>query len=44
MTEPTLASSAREGIAQGYTDIAVGRTMAPTEAENRFGIEDDTDE
>jgi len=43
-TEPILTPGAKEGIAQGYADVAAGRTMTPAEAKERLGIENDSDE
>jgi metal-responsive CopG/Arc/MetJ family transcriptional regulator len=39
-TEPILTPGAREGVAEGYTDVAVGRTMSTDEARKRLGIDE----
>ena len=39
-TEPILTPAAKERIAEGYSDVAVGRTMSTDEARRRLGIED----
>jgi metal-responsive CopG/Arc/MetJ family transcriptional regulator len=38
-TEPILTPGAREGISEGYADVAAGRTMSMSEAKDRLGIE-----
>ena len=38
-TEPILTSGAQEGVAEGYTDVAAGRTMSTDEARERLGID-----
>jgi len=43
-TEPILTPGAKEGVSQGYADVAAGRTMSVSEAKDRFGIEDDSDQ
>jgi metal-responsive CopG/Arc/MetJ family transcriptional regulator len=43
-TEPILTPGAKEGVSQGYADIAAGRTMSVSEATDRLGIEDDSDQ
>lgn len=43
-TEPILTPGAEEGVAEGYADVTAGRTMSVTEAKDRLGIEDETDE
>lgn len=43
-TEPILTSGAQEGVSQGYADVAAGRTMSISEAKDRLGIEDESDE
>lgn len=39
-TEPLLTPGAREGVAQGYSDVASGRTMSTDEATQRLGIDE----
>lgn len=43
-TEPILTPGAQEGISQGYADVAAGRTIAISEAKDRLGIEDASEE
>ena len=43
-TEPILTPGAQEGVSQGYSDVAAGRTMSISEAKARLGIEDDSEE
>lgn len=43
-TEPILTSGAQEGVSQGYADVAADRTMSISEAKDRLGIEDESDE
>jgi len=43
-TEPILTPGAQEGVSQGYADVAAGRTMSISEAKDRLGIEDDSEE
>jgi len=43
-TEPILTPGAKEGVSQGYADVAAGRTMSVSEAKDRLGIEDDSDQ
>lgn len=43
-TEPILTPGAQEGVSQGYTDVAAGRTMMISEAKDRLGIEDESEE
>ena len=38
-TEPILTSGAQEGVAEGYADVAAGRTMSTDEARERLGID-----
>lgn len=38
-TEPILTPGAQEGVAQGYADVAAGRTVSVDEARERLGIE-----
>jgi len=38
-TEPVLTPGSREGISEGYADVAAGRTMSMSEAKDRLGIE-----
>lgn len=38
-TEPILTSGAQEGVAEGYADVAGGRTMSTDEARERLGID-----
>lgn len=40
-TEPILTPGAREGVSEGYADVAAGRTMSTDEARKRLGIEPD---
>jgi len=40
-TEPILTSGAKEGISQGYADVAAGRTMSTDEARKRLGLDED---
>ena len=43
-TEPILTPGAQEGVSQGYADAAAGRTMSISEAKERLGIKDDSEE
>jgi PHD/YefM family antitoxin component YafN of YafNO toxin-antitoxin module len=43
-TEPILTPGAQAGISQGYADVEAGRTMSVSEAKDRLGIEDDSEE
>ena len=43
-TEPILTPGAKEGVSRGYADVAAGRTMSISEAKDRLGIEDDSEE
>ncbi|WP_096393914.1 ribbon-helix-helix domain-containing protein [Halorubrum trapanicum] len=38
-TEPILTSEAQEGVAEGYADVAAGRTMSTDVARERLGVE-----
>ena len=38
-TEPILTPGAQEGISEGYSDVAAGRTMSADEARDRLGID-----
>ena len=38
-TEPILTSGAQDGVAEGYADVAAGRTMSTDEARERLGID-----
>ena len=38
-TEPILTSGAQEGVAEGYADVAAGRTMSTDVARERLGID-----
>jgi len=40
-TEPMLTPGARDGVSQGYADVAAGRTMSTAEARERLGIDDE---
>jgi len=40
-TEPVLTPGAQEGVAEGYADVAAGRTMSTDEARERLGIDED---
>lgn len=40
-TEPILTPGAKEGVAQGYADVAAGRTLSVDEARERLGIDRD---
>ncbi len=40
-TEPILTPGAKEGMSQGYADVAAGRTASHEEMKERFGIEDE---
>lgn len=42
-TEPILTPGAKEGVVQGYADVAADRTMSVSEAKERLGIEDAAD-
>jgi len=39
-TEPILTPGAKEGIAQGYADIAAGRTKTHQEMKEKYDIDD----
>lgn len=39
-TEPILTPGAREGISEGYADVAAGRTLSTEEARERLGIDE----
>lgn len=39
-TEPILTPGAQEGIAEGYGDVAAGRTMSTAEARERLGLDE----
>jgi len=39
-TEPILTPGAQESVAQGYSDVAAGRTTSHEEIKERYGIED----
>lgn len=39
-TEPVLTSGAKEGVSDGYADVAAGRTMSTDEARERLGLDD----
>lgn len=39
-TEPILTPGAREGITEGYADVAAGRTMSVDEARQYLGLDD----
>lgn len=43
-TEPILTPGAKEGVSQGYADVAAGRTMSLSEAKDRLGIEGDSED
>ena len=43
-TEPILTPGAQEGVSRGYADVPAGRTMSISEAKDRLGIEDDSEE
>ena len=43
-TEPILTPGAQEGVSQGYADVAAGRTMSISEAKDRLGIVDESEE
>lgn len=38
-TEPILTPGAREGVSEGYADVAAGRTMSTEEARKRLGVD-----
>ena len=38
-TEPILTPGAKEGISEGYADVAAGRTTSTDEARERLGID-----
>ncbi|WP_436932562.1 ribbon-helix-helix domain-containing protein [Halosimplex halobium] len=40
-TEPILTPGAKEGVSEGYADVAAGRTMSTDEARERLGIDKD---
>jgi metal-responsive CopG/Arc/MetJ family transcriptional regulator len=40
-TEPILTPRAREGISQGYADVAAGRTTSHEEMKKRFGLDNE---
>lgn len=37
--EPVLTPGAEEGIAEGYADVAAGRTMSTSEARERLNLD-----
>lgn len=39
--EPVLTPGAKEGITEGYADIAAGRTMSTDEARERLGLDEE---
>ena len=39
-TEPILTPGAQEGVSEGYTDVAAGRTMSTSEARKRLGLDE----
>jgi len=39
-TEPILTPGAKEGIAQGYADVAAGRTMTHEEMKEKYDVDD----
>lgn len=39
-TEPILTPGARDGIAEGYSDVAAGRTTSHEEMKARFGLDE----
>lgn len=43
-TEPVLTPGARDGVSQGYADVAAGRTMSTSQARERLGIDKHDDE
>ena len=43
-TEPILTPGAQEGVSQAYADVAAGRTMSISEAKDRLGIVDESEE
>lgn len=43
-TEPILTPGAQDGVSQGYADVAAGRTMSISEAKDRLGLEDASEE
>ncbi|MFC7128453.1 ribbon-helix-helix domain-containing protein [Haloferax chudinovii] len=40
-TEPILTPGAQEGIADGYSDVAAGRTMSMADAKERLGLSEE---
>lgn len=40
-TEPILTPGAKEGVSEGYADVAAERTMSTDEARDRLGIDED---
>ena len=40
-TEPILTPGAQKGIAEGYSDIAAGRTMSLGDAKAQLGIDEE---
>jgi metal-responsive CopG/Arc/MetJ family transcriptional regulator len=40
ITEPILTPGAKEGISEGYADVAAERTMSADEARSRLGIDE----
>jgi metal-responsive CopG/Arc/MetJ family transcriptional regulator len=42
-TEPILTPGAKEGMSEGYADVASGRTMSVSEAKKRLGLENDSE-
>lgn len=43
-TEPVLTPGARDGVSQGYADVAAGRTMSTSQARERLGLDKHDDE
>lgn len=43
-TEPIMTPGAKEGVAQGYADVAADLTMSVSEAKERLGTEDTAEE
>jgi metal-responsive CopG/Arc/MetJ family transcriptional regulator len=39
-TEPILTPGAQEGVSQGYSDVAAGRTTSHETMKKQFGIDD----
>ncbi|QLH84090.1 ribbon-helix-helix domain-containing protein [Halosimplex pelagicum] len=40
-TEPILTAGARDGVSEGYADVAAGRTMSADEARERLGLDEE---